>query len=66
MIDQTTKSATPRTAAIRDLALAEIETVSGGLSVKEQERLALQHKLTEAYKSHQTVVFDAIENKFHP
>jgi hypothetical protein len=50
MID-TTKSAF----AIRELALAETEAVSGGVTfpVATLERLALQKKLTDAYMSHQ-------------
>jgi hypothetical protein len=40
--------------AIRELALAETDAVTGGLfSVATQERLALQKKLTDAYMSHQ-------------
>ena len=40
--------------AIRELALAETEAVSGGLGFPTAtlERLALQRKLSEAYKGH--------------
>ena len=41
--------------AIRELALAETDAVTGGLTfpVSTLERLALQKKLSDAYKSHQ-------------
>jgi hypothetical protein len=44
--------------SIRELALAETEAVSGGLglSVKDQDRLAQQSKLTEAYLSHRRFI----------
>ena len=54
--------------SIRELALAETEAVSGGLglSVQEQERIALQHKLSEAFKSHQKdELAQKLENRFH-
>ena len=39
---------------IRELAIAEMETVTGGLfSIATLERLALQKKLSNAYMSHQ-------------
>lgn len=71
MIDQTTKSATPCIASIRDLALDELESVSGGgivgFSVENQAAMALARQLKEAYLSHQkSVLGDAIENAFHP
>ena len=45
--------ATKSAPAIRELALAETEAVSGGLTfpVATLERLALQKKLTDAYKA---------------
>ena len=65
MIDRTTKSSIPCPVAIRDLAHAEIEIVSGGLT--EQERLALQRKLTEAYlDAHKGDLGNFIKDRFHP
>jgi membrane fusion protein len=47
--------ATKTAPSIRELALAETEAVSDGLglSVRDQERIALQQRLTEALKSRQ-------------
>lgn len=58
MIDQTKKPPVPSPAAIRDLAVAEVESVSGGLgiSVKDQERLEQQSRLTDAYMSHRRFI----------
>jgi hypothetical protein len=60
--------ATKTAPAIRELALAETDAVSGGLglSVRDQERIALQQRLSEALKSHQEdELAKKIEDRFH-
>jgi hypothetical protein len=49
--------------AIRELALAEMDAVTGGLTTL--ERLALKKKLTDAYMSHQeSELGKKIEDRF--
>ena len=60
--------ATKTAPSIRELALAETDAVSGGLgiSVREQESIALQQRLTEALKSRQEdELAKKIEDRFH-
>jgi hypothetical protein len=43
---------------VRELALAETEAVSGGLglSLRDQQKLAQQSRLTDAYMSHRRFI----------